>query len=45
MPARDGTGPQLTKEAIMEAMKENKRADKITPNMVMNQLIRIRDPN
>ena len=54
--AKDVAGPQVTKEAIKEAMKGNKRVDKITPNMFLNQtildhyhnvrwLIRIRDPN
>ena len=53
---KDVAGPQLTKEAIKEAMKGNKRVDEITPNIVLNQtildhyhnvrwLIRIRDPN
>ena len=54
--AKDVAGPRLTKEAIKEAMKGNKRVDKITPNMVLNQtildhyhnvrwLVRIKDPD
>ena len=31
--------PQLSKEAIKEAMKGAKRVDKITPNMILNQTI------
>ena len=37
--AKDVAGPQLTKEAIKEAMKGNKRVDEITTNMVLNQTI------
>ena len=32
-------GPQLSKEAIKEAMKGSKRADEITPKMILNQTI------
>ena len=39
VPARDVAGPQLTKEAITEAMKGKNRVDEITLNMVLNQTI------
>ena len=39
VPAKDMAGPQFTKEAVAEAMKNSRRVDKITPNMVLNQAI------
>ena len=39
VPAKDMAGPQLNKEAVAEAMKNNRRVEEITPNMVLNQAI------